>query len=98
MRAQARKNFEEHVARPLAKCPAGENLARQGDGLSVRRWTLDRRMEATGLASARFMDDWVVLAPTRWALRRAIVIVNETLRELRSQLLPWAERVRGRVV
>jgi hypothetical protein len=26
---------------------------------------LDRRMEATGLFYARFMDDWVILAPTR---------------------------------
>jgi retron-type reverse transcriptase len=29
---------------------------------------LDKRMEATGLFYARFMDDWVVLAPTRWKL------------------------------
>jgi len=43
---------------------------------------LDRRMEATGLTYARFTHDWVILAPTRWALRRAVVIVNETLREL----------------
>ncbi len=33
---------------------------------------LDRRKEVTGLAYARFMDDWVILAPTRWALRRAV--------------------------
>jgi hypothetical protein len=25
---------------------------------------LDRRMEVTGLNYARFMDDWVILAPT----------------------------------
>lgn len=43
---------------------------------------LDRRMEATGLTYARFLDDWVILAPTRWSLRRAIVVVNETLRGL----------------
>jgi hypothetical protein len=29
-----------------------------------------------------------VLAPTRWALRRAIVIINETLRELRVEQPP----------
>ena len=29
---------------------------------------LDERMAATGLAYARFMDDWVILAPTRWKL------------------------------
>jgi hypothetical protein len=49
---------------------------------------LDRRLEATGLTYARFMDDWVILAPTRWSLRRAIVVVNETLRELRVEQHP----------
>ena len=43
---------------------------------------LDERVEATGLAYARFMDDWVILAPTRWKLRAAIRLVNETLAEL----------------
>ncbi len=46
---------------------------------------LDRRLEATGLTYVRFMDDWVILAPTRWSLRRAVRIVNETLRELRVE-------------
>ena len=49
---------------------------------------LDRRMEATGLTYARFMDDWAILAPSRWSLRRAIRIVNETLRELRVEQHP----------
>jgi hypothetical protein len=49
---------------------------------------LDRRMEAAGLTYARFMDDWVILAPSRWSLRRAIRIVNETLRELRVKQHP----------
>ena len=49
---------------------------------------LDRRMEATGLTYARFMDDWVILAPTRWSLRRVVRIVNETLRELRVEQHP----------
>jgi hypothetical protein len=40
------------------------------------------------LTYARFMDDWVILAPTRWSLRRAVVIVNETLRELRVEQHP----------
>src|ERR1022692_4412197 len=34
------------------------------------------------------MDDWVILAPTRWALRRAVVIVNQTLRELSVEQHP----------
>ena len=34
------------------------------------------------------MDDWVVLAPTRWKLRKAIRIVNETLAELEVEQHP----------
>jgi hypothetical protein len=49
---------------------------------------LDRRMEATGLTYARFMDDWVILAPTSWSLRRAVRIVNETLWGLRVEQHP----------
>jgi RNA-directed DNA polymerase len=56
---------------------------------------LDRRMEATGLTYARFMDDWVILAPTRWALRRAVVVVNETLRELRVEQHPGRDGCRA---
>jgi hypothetical protein len=43
---------------------------------------LDVRLEATGLFFVRFMDDILVLAPTRWKLRRAVKLVNETLAEL----------------
>ena len=32
---------------------------------------LDQALERTGMFFARFMDDVVVLAPTRWKLRRA---------------------------
>ncbi len=49
---------------------------------------LDERMVATGLAYARFMDDWVILAPTRWKLRAAIRLVNKTLAELKLQQHP----------
>ena len=49
---------------------------------------LDRRIEASGLTYARFMDDWVIVAPSRWRLRRAIRVVNETLRELRVEQHP----------
>ena len=49
---------------------------------------LDRRMEATGLCYVRFMDDWVVLAPTRWKLRKAVALVNQTLAELRVEQHP----------
>jgi hypothetical protein len=43
---------------------------------------LDARLEATGLFFVRFMDDILVLAPTRWKLRGAVRIVNQTLAEL----------------
>jgi len=49
---------------------------------------LDKRMEAIGLFYVRFMDDWVVLAPTRWKLRKAVRVVNETLAELKVQQHP----------
>jgi RNA-directed DNA polymerase len=49
---------------------------------------LDERMAATGLAYARFMDDWVILAPTRWRLRAAICLVNATLAELKLEQHP----------
>lgn len=44
---------------------------------------LDERLEKQGLFYARFMDDWVVLAPTRHKLRKAIKLVNRTLNELK---------------
>ena len=49
---------------------------------------LDEAMAARGLFYARFMDDWVILAPTRWKLRQAIRRVNEILALLRLQQHP----------
>jgi RNA-directed DNA polymerase len=43
---------------------------------------LDEAMEATGLFYARYMDDWVVLAPSRWKLRRAVRVINQILHDL----------------
>jgi len=34
------------------------------------------------------MDDWVILAPTRWKLREAIRLVNQTLAELHVEQHP----------
>ena len=45
-------------------------------------------MADTGLFYARFMDDWVVLSPTRWKLRKAVPIVNQTLTELKVRQHP----------
>jgi RNA-directed DNA polymerase len=36
-------------------------------------------MKAKSLSYTRFMDDILVLAPTRWKLRRAVRVVNEIL-------------------
>ena len=49
---------------------------------------LDDRMAQFDLFYARFMDDWVVLAPTRWKLRKAIKAVNEVMAELRVEKHP----------
>ncbi|MEH2000890.1 MAG: reverse transcriptase/maturase family protein [Nostoc sp.] len=49
---------------------------------------LDDRMAQLGLFYTRFMDDWVILAPTRWMLRGAIKVVHQTMRELRLSLHP----------
>jgi hypothetical protein len=49
---------------------------------------LDLRMEQTGLFYVRFMDDWVVLARTRWQLRRAVKLVMQTLSELKVEPHP----------
>ncbi len=41
---------------------------------------LDEAVRTTGLCYARFMDDGVILSPTRWTLRRAIATVNHVSR------------------
>lgn len=40
---------------------------------------LDRALERQGLFYLRFMDDVVVLAPSRWKLRRAVTALNRVL-------------------
>ncbi len=49
---------------------------------------LDRRMAKTGLFYVRFMDDILVLAPTRWKLRGAVKAVNAILGSLRLEKHP----------
>ncbi len=49
---------------------------------------LDDRMADLGCFYVRFMDDWVILAATRWKLRRAIKAVNEVMAELRVEKHP----------
>ncbi len=43
---------------------------------------LDQRMERSGLFYVRFMDDILVLSPTRWKIRKAVKAVNEVLGSL----------------
>ena len=49
---------------------------------------LDECIRKTGCFYARYMDDWVIIAPTRWKLRKAIRIVNEMLESLRVEKHP----------
>jgi hypothetical protein len=44
---------------------------------------LDAAMEALpGVACLRLMDDWLILAESRWKLRRAVKIMNQVLQSL----------------
>ena len=45
--------------------------------------SLDRCMERSGLLYTRFMDDWVVLAKTRWQIRRAVAATRKILNSLK---------------
>ncbi|CAN2040681.1 RNA-directed DNA polymerase [Candidatus Magnetomoraceae bacterium gMMP-15] len=49
---------------------------------------LDDIMAGTDVFYARFMDDWIIIAPTRWKLRKAIRKVNETLNMLKVEQHP----------
>ncbi|RWX46638.1 hypothetical protein VT98_12642 [Candidatus Electrothrix communis] len=43
---------------------------------------LDDAMTKKGLFYIRFMDDWVVIASSRWKLRRTVATVNRVLTDL----------------
>ena len=49
---------------------------------------LDDAMADLGCFYVRYMDDWVILAPTRWKLRKAIKTVNQVLERLRVEKHP----------
>ncbi len=49
---------------------------------------LDERMERSRLFYVRFMDDILVLAPTRWKIRKAVKAVNAVLASLRLEKHP----------
>jgi len=49
---------------------------------------LDAQLERLGLFFVRFMEDVLVLSPTRWKVRRAVKAVNEVLGRLRLEKHP----------
>ena len=49
---------------------------------------LDQALQESGLDYVRYMDDWIVMAPTRWRLRRAISITNRVLECLKIRQHP----------
>jgi RNA-directed DNA polymerase len=49
---------------------------------------LDTAMKKLGVFYVRFMDDILVLAPTRWSLRRAVATVNQVLDALKLEKHP----------
>jgi retron-type reverse transcriptase len=49
---------------------------------------LDQRLEGVNVKYFRYMDDVWILAPTRWKLREAIRVLNQTFSELRLEKHP----------
>jgi RNA-directed DNA polymerase len=45
-------------------------------------------MEKLGVKYFRYMDDILILAPTRWKLRKAIRVLNQTFNELKLEQHP----------
>ncbi len=49
---------------------------------------LDEQIERLGLSYVRYMDDILVLAPTRWWLRKAVKVLNRVFATLRLEKHP----------
>jgi len=49
---------------------------------------LDKKMEKLNVKYFRYMDDILILVPTRWKLRKAIRLLNETFREFKLEKHP----------
>ncbi|MEP1352872.1 MAG: reverse transcriptase/maturase family protein [Tateyamaria sp.] len=49
---------------------------------------LDEQFERTNLFYVRFMDDILILAPTRWKVRKAMAVVRSMLTRLRLDIHP----------
>jgi hypothetical protein len=49
---------------------------------------LDQRLQKVDVKYFRYMDDVLILAPTRWKLREAIRVLNQTFNELSLEKHP----------
>jgi hypothetical protein len=49
---------------------------------------LDQRLQKVNVKYFRYMDDVLILAPTRWKLREAIRVLNQTFSELKLEKHP----------
>ncbi len=49
---------------------------------------LDRKMERLDVKYVRYMDDILILAKTRWKLKKAIRVLNQTFDELKLEKHP----------
>ena len=49
---------------------------------------LDDAMAALDVKYVRYMDDWCILAKTRWKLKRAIKVMNQVLAKLKLSKHP----------
>jgi len=49
---------------------------------------LDKKMKRLDVKYFRYMDDILVLAPTRWKLKKAIRVMNQTFNELKLEQHP----------
>lgn len=49
---------------------------------------LDQAMAGLGVEYVRYMDDWLITAPSRWKLRRAVRLMHQTLAGLKLRTHP----------
>ena len=78
------KNITVHVVRVKGNrirlgIDAPDEVPIKRGELQEREEDIDQALQESGLDYVRYMDDWIVLAPTRWRLRRAISITNRVL-------------------
>ncbi len=79
---------KDGVSRPVIRgINCGSPLSPLMGALYLRR--LDETMEKEGVFYARYMDDWVVMTNSRWALRRAVRRCNRVLDTLKVEKHPF---------